>query len=182
MPIRVALLVAAALTVAACTATVDGTGRAADGVTGSTTGPSTATRPPTSPIPPPTVPPAPTSPKVTRPPADPLAVPPVFGGTWRGTMNQPGSLIPRWTAVIAFSIGDVRGSFSIQGFCSGFADVVAVSGTKMVIQEQITSDPSGKCADLGVVELVPAGKDRVRARWVDGAQSTNVATGTLTRA
>jgi hypothetical protein len=175
MAVRAVLPAAAVVVVlAACTVSVDGSGRPdAAGTVAPTT-----TRAPMSPLPPPTVPPGP---KVTPAPRNPLAVPAHFGGTWRGTVEQPGSSIPRWIAVVTISAGAVQGSFTIEDHCSGFADVVAVSGTKLVLLEEITSDPSGTCADRGVVELVPAGKNRLRMRWVDSGQDTNVATGILTR-
>lgn len=184
--LRAAAVAALTVLAAGCATTVAGTGTVAADArapVGTTATPSPTPGPTPSPTATPSPTPRPTASPTPGPTRDPLAVTRFWSGTWRGTVLQPGSTIPRWTAEVALPFGAVRGRFEIQGQCSGYADVIAISGTKLVLLEEITSDPSGTCADRGTVELVRIGgrDDQVRIVWTDIAQAANSGTGTLKR-
>jgi hypothetical protein len=110
-----------------------------------------------------------------------LAVPAAFSGTWRGPMTQPRAALQHWTAVLALPAGGPGGSFQVRGYCTGTALLVAAEATRLVLLEVIRSDPSGRCANSGTVELTRVGGGRLRMTWVDSAVRTNRATGVLSR-
>ncbi len=147
-----------------------------------TAGPGTPA-PPSPPTPAPT--PTPTR-TVTATPAPPRTPPPgtvpaEFAGTWTGPVTQPRSAIPRWTARLVLARGRRSGTFVVSGFCRGSMTLLAVSRTRLVAREVISSDPQNRCAASGTVTLRRTAADRATMRWVDSDHPDNVASGTLTR-
>jgi hypothetical protein len=124
--------------------------------------------------------PAPAPPR--RPPRPaPGTVPTAFAGGWRGAVQQPNSLITRWTAVLELTAGTKTGRFTVENWCSGTATVLSANPSVLVLREVIDSDPQSKCANSGVITLRRTSGVRAAFRWVDDSVHSNVATGALTR-
>lgn len=108
-------------------------------------------------------------------------IPTTFAGRWSGPVDQPRSTIPHWTAVLTMPAGQLQGTFEIAGHCTGVLTLLAFSGNRLVAAERITSDPQDVCADGGGVTMELSGTARARFTWVDYSNSSNVATGTVSR-
>ena len=80
-----------------------------------------------------------------------------FAGTWTGPVTQPRSAIPRWTAMLVLARGGRSGTFVVSGFCRGSMTLLAVSRTRLVAREVISSDPQNRCAASGTVGVPPVG-------------------------
>jgi hypothetical protein len=169
-------VVACAVLAAGCVSHVAGTGTYAAGA-----GPPTTTPAAEPTTPPASAPVAPTSTAVPAPSAPPSSVPAVFAGTWTGQANQPGSVLPRWNAVLVLTEGRPLGTFTVVGFCSGVIAVHTADQTRLVGREIITSDPQNTCAASGTLTVLRTGPDRANLRWVDDTHADNVATAILTR-
>ncbi|MEN3356286.1 MAG: molecular chaperone DnaK [Mycobacteriales bacterium] len=170
----VAAVLAGCLLAAGCSDTVVGHGDyLAD--------PGTVTATPTGSPSPPTPTPTPSRPGPTATSAS-GTVPAIFGGTWRGPVSQPGSVIPAWNAQLVLPAGKPVGTFTVVSFCSGSVAVLSASPAQLVLREVITSDPRNKCAASGTMTLRRTAANRATMHWVDSDHPDNVADGNLTKA
>jgi hypothetical protein len=96
-------------------------------------------------------------------------------------MNQPGSVLPHWAAVLVLPQGRSTGTFTVAGFCRGVVTVQVANQTVVRGLEVINSDPNNKCAASGTFVLQRTGTNRASLRWVDSDHPDNTASGTLTR-
>lgn len=171
-------LLACAMLAAGCQTQVAGKGTIAAASSQATTtsapGTPTSTASPT-----PTA--TPTADPTTTPPAPANTVPAAFAGTWTGRADQPGSVLPHWSAVLVLPQGRTAGTFAVATFCTGVATVLAATQTRLIAREVITSDPRDKCAASGIITVQRTAANRATMRWVDTDHPDNTATATLVR-
>jgi hypothetical protein len=176
--------VLAAVLVAGCSSQVAGRGTLAEGAGPIPSGPGRAgpgTAAPSTSGPPPAPTTTATATTAPAPTAPAGAIPAAFAGIWTGSVDQPGSVLPRWDAVLGLPQGRTTGTFKVGSFCSGVVTVLSASQVLLVGREVIISDPGNKCAAAGMITLQRTGANQVRMRWVDSDHADNTASGTLTR-
>lgn len=115
------------------------------------------------------------------------AVPLRFAGVWVGVLFMPPGSTVGYATTITMSSGSRTADFALPGIgCRAVLTPVAVSpgNTGLLLNEQITVDPSRGCAPRARLTLAlnpRGGSFQLTAFWQDAADPANTAAGTLTR-
>jgi serine/threonine-protein kinase len=102
--------------------------------------------------------------------ASPSAPPPsgraAFGGTWSGTVSQPGSTAPSWTVELVIPAAGRDGSYSAPSLgCSGTLVVQKAAGANMTAMARTTSTVYPGCVVQARLFLTLSGSNGMSMAW-----------------
>ena len=126
------------------------------------------------------------SPSAAGPAASPSAPPAsgraAFGGTWSGTVSQPGWTVPSWTVELVIPAAGRDGSYSAPSLgCSGTLVVQQAAGTSMTAMARTTSTVYPGCVAKARLDLTLSGSNGMTMTWTPVGYSHQPGTAVLAR-
>jgi hypothetical protein len=104
-----------------------------------------------------------------------------FGGTWAGTVSQPGSIVTRWTLQVTIPVSASQGSYdSPSTACTGSVSVQSSSGSALTAVAATSSLLNPDCALLAHLTLTLTGPDQLRMTWEPAGLQDKLGTAVLT--
>ena len=125
-------------------------------------------------------------PSAASPAASPSAPPPsgraAFGGTWSGTVSQPGWTAPSWTVELVIPAAGRDGSYSAPSLgCSGTLVVQKAAGANMTAMATTTSTVYPGCVVKARLFLTLSGSNGMSMTWTPGGHPHQPGTAMLAR-
>jgi len=105
-----------------------------------------------------------------------------FGGTWAGTVSQPGWSVSSWTLQVSIPVSAAQGSYdSPSTACTGSMSVQSSSGSALTAIAATSSLLNPDCALLAHVTLTLTGPDQLSMTWEPAGLRDKLGTAVLTR-
>ncbi len=105
-----------------------------------------------------------------------------FGGTWAGTVSQPGWTVTSWTVQLSIPASASQGSFSAASMgCAGTVSVQSSSGSSMTALATSTSLLNPDCVLMAHVTLTLTGPAQLSMTWTPAGHQNDLGTAVLTR-
>jgi len=105
-----------------------------------------------------------------------------FGGTWAGTVSQPGWNVSSWTLQVSIPVSAPLGSYdSPSTACTGSVSVQSSSGSALTAIAATSSLLNPDCALLAHVTLTLTGPDQLSMTWEPAGLRDKLGTAVLTR-
>ena len=95
-----------------------------------------------------------------------------FGGTWTGTVSQPGGTVTSWTIRLVIPAAGRDGSYSAPSLgCSGTLMLRLSAATAMAAQAHTTSAVNPGCVTNARLTLTLSGSNGISMSWVPAGRS-----------
>jgi hypothetical protein len=105
-----------------------------------------------------------------------------FGGTWAGTVSQPGWSVASWTLRLVIPVSASQGSYDSPSIaCTGSVSVQSSTGSALTAIAATSSLLNTDCALLAHVTLTLTGPDQLSMTWEPAGLPDKLGTAVLTR-
>jgi hypothetical protein len=105
-----------------------------------------------------------------------------FGGTWSGTVSEPGWTAPTWTIELVIPASGKDGSYSAPSLgCSGTLTVPKTAVDAMAAVAKTTSTVNAGCVAKAKLTLTLSGSGEMSMTWVPAKVKNEIGTALLAR-